>query len=88
MHLHHLQFHNKCICPKYSNILVSFLLLQSEALAGDPHHQGPVQLWGRLHAWHKLAQEHASAEELQQLGMAGLDEEVCYIVCFPVKERL
>jgi hypothetical protein len=46
-------------------------------LAGDPHNQGPVQLWGRLHAWHKLAQEHASAEELQQMGMAGLDDEVC-----------
>jgi hypothetical protein len=52
------------------------ICLQSEALAGDPHHQGPVQLWGRLHAWHKLAQEHCSAEELAQMGMAGLEDEV------------
>ncbi|WIA13982.1 hypothetical protein OEZ85_002545 [Tetradesmus obliquus] len=68
--------HEPAVSEAIAHTVANFHSRMSEALAGDEHHQGPVQLWGRLQAWQRLAQEHCSGEELQQMGMAGLEDEI------------
>ncbi|KAF6258751.1 Choline/ethanolamine kinase-domain-containing protein [Scenedesmus sp. NREL 46B-D3] len=68
--------HEPAVSAAIAHAVAHFHARMSEALAGDPHHQGPVQLWGRLRAWQQLAQQHCSAAELQQMGMAGLEDEI------------